>query len=119
MKKELLLNKTMFLSSLSGFPKKNCFFLAKAMKFTGFFRLNFHCILKAVFSGHLQRDIKYPENVKVIFNGNKKSDRFSMTRDGSHFYILDLHTVEEFHYLFPEHSFEIFKYVDDIEGSEN
>lgn len=118
--KELLLNKTMFLSSIfPGIPEEKLLFLAKAMKFTRILQAEFQLYTEGCILWSFTADVKYPENVKVIFNANKKSDRFSMTREGSHFYILDLHSVEEFHYLFPEHSFEIFKYVDDIEGSEN
>lgn len=118
--KELLLDKTMFLSSLfPGIPEEKLLFLAKAMKFTRILPAEFPLYSEGCVLWSFTADVKYPENVKVIFNGDKKSDRFSVTREGSYYYILDLDTVEEFHYLYPEHSFEIFKYIDDIEGSEN
>ena len=57
-----------------------------------------------------------PDVVKVIFEDKQEFDTIKLAND-SHVYLLPLKKVEEYHYLFPEHSFAILKYIDDHEES--
>ena len=64
-------------------------------------------------------DSTNPDVVKVFLEDSQDFNKISLPYEDSHVYLLSLKTIEEFHYLFPEDSFAILKYIDDHEESVN
>lgn len=61
-------------------------------------------------------DDKPDYEVYILYNEqlSSLSEKFK-SKDSDYFYILPLNAVEEYHYQFPDKSFEILKYIDNSE----
>jgi hypothetical protein len=116
---ELLFEKTDFLSSLfPEIPEDKLLFLSKEMKYIKNPGEEYVFDTGGVILWAYRSDPTKPDIVKVIFEDRQGFDTIKLFHD-SHVYLLPLKTVEEYHYLFPEHSFAILKYIDDHEKSES
>jgi AAA family ATP:ADP antiporter len=114
--KELLYEKIRFLSNcFSGIPEEELLSLAATMKYAE----NLHTILPLFSHGCLVwplSDDKPGDEVYIHYNDQLKGDGDKFHgRNFTSFYILPFDSVEEFHYHFPDKSFEIFKYIDNKE----
>jgi AAA family ATP:ADP antiporter len=114
--KELLFEKIRFLSDcFSAIPEEELLELAGTMKYikdfkAGFASLPDDCIIWTLYADK-------PE-VEVYIHYNEKPDSLSekfQLMDNASCYILPLNNVEDYHYQFPDNSFEIFKYIDNNE----
>lgn len=117
---ELLFEKTSFLSLL--FPEiseDKLLFLAKEMRYMKNFGEEHIFDAGGIILWAYRSNSINPDVVRVLFEDKKEIDRINLPYKDGHVYILSLKTIDEFHYLFPEHSFAILKYVDDHEDSEN
>jgi AAA family ATP:ADP antiporter len=113
---ELLFEKVKFLSGhFTGIPEEDLLAMAADMEYVKNQDNRFHsfpdrCIIWSL------SDEKSVMNVFIHF-----ADQLSSTNDkiksseGTAYYILSLGSVEEFHYQYPEKSFEILKYIDNNE----
>jgi hypothetical protein len=113
---ELLFEKTKFLASL--FPdisEDKLLFLAKEMKYTKDFQKEYDFDPGGIIIWGYRSDSSTPPTVKVLLDDQEIINKINFYDGDSHFYFLSLKTIEEFHYLFPEHSFAILKYIDDRE----
>ena len=114
---ELLFEKTNFLSSLfPEIPEDKLMFLSKEMKYIKNLGEEYIFDMGGILLWAYRSDATNPDVVKVIFEDSQEFDTIKLAHD-SHVYLLPLKTVEEYHYLFPEHSFAILKYIDDHEES--
>ena len=111
--KELLFDKILFLSKcFKGIPEEEMLHLAGAMKFVKNIETEppwfSGCIMVWQLSG--ENDV---EEVHILYDG-EISKLASKYQDGNYhsFYFLPLSSVEEFHFQFPDKSFEILKYID-------
>lgn len=117
---ELLFAKTNFLSTLfPEIPEDKLLFLARDIKYMKNFQEGFSFYPGGVIMWVLRSDMKIPDVVKVLLEDNHDSNSINLSYENSFIYLLSLKTIEEFHYLFPEHSFAILKYIDDNEESES
>jgi hypothetical protein len=117
---ELLYEKTNFLSTLfPEIPEDKLLFLARDIKYMKNFREGFSFYPGGLIMWVVRSDLKIPDLVKVLFEDNREFNSISLTYENSFVYLLPLKTIEEFHYLFPEHSFAVLKYIDDNEESES
>jgi Arc/MetJ family transcription regulator len=117
---ELLFEKTKFLSSL--FPEiseDKLLFLAKEIKFIKNSLQEYSFDPCGIVLWAYRSDATNPDVVKVFLEDSQDFNNISLPYENSHVYLLSLKTIEEFHYLFPEDSFAILKYIDDHEESEN
>jgi hypothetical protein len=115
--KELLFEKTTFLSSLfPEIPEDRLLFLSKLMKYTDRFGADSLAYPEGAILWVIPSDSTKPVAVNVIID----SDIYDniCPSDGSYIYILSLDAIEEFHYLYPEYSYPILKYIDDYEETE-
>jgi hypothetical protein len=116
---ELLFDKTSFLSLLfPGISEDKLLFLAKEMKYMKNFGEEYIFDPGGIILWAYRSNATDPDVVKVLFEDKQEIDRITLPHKDAHVYLLSLKTIEEFHYLFPEHSFAILKYVDDHEDSE-
>lgn len=112
---ELLFEKTNFLSSLfPEIPEDKLLFLSKEMKYIKNPGEEYIFDTGGIILWAYRSDPTNPDIVKVIFEDRQEFDTIKLSHD-SHVYLLPLKTVEDYHYLFPEHSFGILKYIDDHE----
>lgn len=115
--RELILDKTRFLASL--FPKiheEELLFLATRMSYlrndqAGIFSQPSGTVLWSFSDG--------TREFRTFVNFNESTDMSSVIRDlrtsFSFCYLLPLNAVREFHFLYPDSSWDIFKYIDDNE----
>jgi hypothetical protein len=114
--KELLFEKIQFLSNcFTGIREEELLSLAGAMKYikdfqTGFPLLPNGCIIWtfSVDKPGAEAYINYTEQL------HDPGEKFQ-GGDNASYYILPLNAVEEYHYQFPDKSFEILKYIDNNE----
>jgi hypothetical protein len=113
--KELLFEKTVFLSSLfPEIPMEKLLFLAKEMMYIKQSPEEYPHNSAGVIVWTLSPELTNTE-VKVFFEDDQDFKSITPPHEKSFLYLLSLKTVEEFHYLFPEHSFSVLKYIDDKE----
>jgi len=114
--KELLFEKIQFLSNcFTGIPEEELFSMAGAMKYMKDFQTGFQLFPDGCIIWTLSADM--PDNeVYILYNEHMKGpgEKFQ-NKDNAAYYILPLNAVEEYHYQFPDRSFEIFKYIDNNE----
>jgi hypothetical protein len=110
-KEDLLYEKTLFLSNLFGtIPEDELITLACGMKY---FRKNMvpdsenKCIIWFLSNSR-------PDQIVIVLNNGKTFDK-SINEKNDGLYLLSLGAVEKFHNHFPEHVFEIMKYIDENE----
>ncbi|NMB52585.1 MAG: hypothetical protein GX999_09680 [Bacteroidales bacterium] len=107
----MLFEKTRFLAKLfGGIPEDELLMLASRMKFIRNSEKPFNeskCLVWTLFPGNINPDV-------IILNHSNQSD-ISGKIKGADLYILSLESVDVFHRHFPEHSFEILKYIDENE----
>lgn len=114
---ELLFEKTNFLSLLfPEIPEDKLLFLSKEMKYIRNLGEEYIFDTGGIILWAYRSDATNPDVVKVIFEDRQEFDTIRLAHD-SRVYLLPLKAVEEYHYLFPEHSFAILKYIDDHEES--
>ena len=115
-KKELLFEKVLFLSKcFVGIPEDNLLPLAGVMKHIENFdpesqMLKEDCIIWRLSGENTDNE------VHIFING--KTDRQIsnyLGRNNHSFYVLSLVAIEEYHFQFPDKSFEILKYIDNNE----
>jgi hypothetical protein len=115
-KKELLFEKVEFLSRyFGGISEDELLSLAREMKHIKDFDGEYFASSGDYIIWTLYGDEKQNE-VHVVYSG--ESDRLTLKyQEEQHisFYYLPLNAVEEFHFQFPDKSFEILKYIDDHE----
>ena len=114
---ELLYGKTLFLSGcFTGIPEEELLTLAGDMKYIKDFRAGFNLFPDGCIIWSLSAD-KTGNEVYVHYHDDIKSlnEKFR-GRENNSCYILPLNAVEEYHYQFPDNSFEILKYIDNNEG---
>ena len=106
-----LFEKTRFLAKLFGeIPEDELLMLASGMKFIRNSEMPLNeskCLVWTLLSGNVKPDV-------IILNNSKQSDILGRIK-GADLYILSLESVDVFHRHFPEHSFEILKYIDENE----
>jgi hypothetical protein len=113
---ELLFNKTKFLSTLfPDIPEDKLLFTVKEMKYLRRIPAEYQLHPGGIILWSFLPDLTFQRTVKVIFVGDPQFDKFGIPSGESVFYLLNLETIEEFNYLYPEHSYEILKYIDDNE----
>ena len=117
---ELLFEKTNFLSLLfPEIPEDKLLILAKEMQYLGNYGEEYIFDPGGIILWAFKSYATNPDVVKVYFENKKDFNSINLPHEDSYLYILSLKTIEEFHYLFPEHSFAVLKYVDDHEESES
>jgi hypothetical protein len=115
-KMDLLFEKTDFLSYL--FPEiqeDKLLFLAKEMKFLHDHQEEYVPDQGGAVLWVYSKGGTSPDLVKIFFNDSREFIRRNISDEGTGIYVLSLRTIEEFLYRFPEHSFEVLKYIDDHE----
>jgi hypothetical protein len=112
---ELIFEKTNFLSSLfPEIPEDKLLFLSKEMKYIRNPGEEYIFDAGGIILWAYRSDATNPDVVRVIFEDRQEFDTIRIAND-SHVYLLPLNAIEEYHYLFPEHSYAILKYIDDRE----
>jgi hypothetical protein len=114
--KELLFEKTKFLSFLfTGIPEDELLFLAGVMKYMKSIPEKLSpfadgSIIWAILPG------KSDPEVVIVTNGETEEfDSQRFTGENISFYILEMEAVDAFYHLYPEHAFEIMKFIDENE----
>jgi AAA family ATP:ADP antiporter len=107
---ELLYNKVRFLESiLHGLPEENLFFLADEIRYSDKLGPELLPVLRDSvlwqFNNGVRAKILHDDVLTEI--AGQDSDAF--------FYILSLDAVEKYYYKFPDYSFEILRYINEIE----
>jgi hypothetical protein len=116
---ELLFEKTRFLSSLYPLiPEDKLLFLARELKYLKNLNEEYSFDPGGFILWVFGSDNTNTVVVKVILDTIQGFAKNNLPDGNSHLYLLSLKAVEEFDYLFQEHSFSILKYIDDHEGSE-
>ncbi|MDP4222182.1 MAG: hypothetical protein Q8868_02620 [Bacteroidota bacterium] len=115
--RELIYEKTRFLASLfPQIPVEELLYLSSRMSFlrndkSGIFSQPSGTVLWSFSDGS--------NDFRTFVNFNESTDMSSVIRDlrtsFSFCYLLPLNAVREFHFIYPESSWEIFKYIDDNE----
>jgi hypothetical protein len=117
---ELLFEKTNFLSSLfPEIPEDKLLYIAKEMKYLKNSPEEYIFDPGGIILWNYRSDAANPDLVKVFYEVKEEFNKINLPHVDSHVYILSLRTIEEFHYLFPDNSFAILKYIDDHEESES
>jgi hypothetical protein len=117
--KELLFEKTRFLSSVfENIPEDYLLFLARAMKHTENLTAETLFYSNGNIIWYFGKDLNKPEFCRVVSEAGNKSNIINPAESDYSYYVLPLDSVKEFHTLYPEHSFEILKYIDKAEETQ-
>jgi hypothetical protein len=114
--KELLFEKIQFLANcFKGIPAEELLPLAVALKYKKDYQTGFPSFPDGCIIWSLSGD-KPDNEVYVFYNEQKNSpgEKFQ-GRNNASYYIMSLNAIEEYHYQFPDNSFEILKYIDNNE----
>lgn len=110
-KEAMLFEKTRFLAKLFGeIPEDELLLLASAMKYIRNSELPLtenKCIVWTLVPDNINPEV-------IIINNGNQADNPGKVK-GEDLYLLSLESIDEFHRHFPEHAFEILKYIDENE----
>jgi hypothetical protein len=112
---ELLFEKTNFLSGL--FPEiseDKLLFLAKEMGYMKRIPDDYIIDNEGILLWSFRSDAA-SSDVSIIFESGEVSRKINPPEGDNNIYVLPLKAIEDYHYMFPENSFAILKYIDDHE----
>ena len=114
--RELLYEKVVFLTScFSGIQEEDLLFLAEKMVYIKNFKDGIPEFPADSILWLMSAENPIPEVYIINGNSNRQFDILNLKANEAYGYILPFDIIEEFHFQYPDRSFEIFKYIDNNE----